>query len=333
MKLSRLGEFGIIQRVKNVFESHSSDVKISIGDDAAVFKSHADLWMVITTDALVEGVHFDLSYTPLKSLGWKLMAVNISDIAAMGAIPRTGVISLAIPAAWTSKKIDLLSQGIAACCSRYNCEVIGGDTVRSQNSAFLSAAVTGEVEPKYCATRSAAESGDLICVTGVLGRALAGFRILSSSLQKKRREKAVDHFLYPEPRVQEARILVKEVGINALIDISDGLAAEIHHLCTSSNKGCLIYGDKIPIAGELETGLSENDETPLFSVLQSGEEYELLFTITEGNFKILEKKDIFKNGLISVIGTVRDKREGVHLLYNNKKILLPNQGWDHFKSG
>lgn len=333
MKLSRLGEFGIIQRIKNVLGSHSSDVKIGIGDDAAVFQTHSDLWTVVTTDSLVEGIHFDLSYTPLESLGWKLMAVNISDIAAMGAIPRTGVVSVAIPASWTEKKIDLLSRGIAACCTQYNCEVIGGDTVGSGTTAFLSATVTGEVEPEYCTKRSGAESGDFICVTGILGRAYAGFRTLSSSLKKKGQEKAVHHFLYPEPRVREARTLVKEIGIHALIDISDGLAAEIHHLCTSSDKGCLIYGDKIPVADELKALCSEENKPFIWEALKSGEEYELLFTISEEKFKILEKKDIHKNGLVSVIGRVRDKREGIQLFYNNKKILLPNRGWDHFKSG
>jgi len=330
--LSRLGEFGIIQRIKNILETHSSDIKISIGDDAAVFQSHPGYWTVITTDVLVEGIHFDLSYTPLESLGWKLMAVNISDIAAMGAIPRTAVISLALPASWTGKQIDELSQGIAACSKQYNCDVIGGDTVRSQGTAFLAATVTGEVEPECCAKRSAAQTGDLICVTGVLGGAKTGLQILSTRPPRKRGQKAAEHFLTPRPRVQEARLLVKEVGINALIDISDGLSAEIHHICTSSNKGCIIKGDKIPVADGLKPLYPKEDKPLFFEALESGEEYELLFTISEDKYKILQQKKIFKSGFISVIGTIKDKSAGLHLVYNNKKISLPKRGWDHFKS-
>jgi len=332
VKLSRLGEFGIIERIKNVLASQSSDVQISIGDDAAVFKTHSEYWTVITTDALVEGVHFDLSYTPVESLGWKLMAVNISDIAAMGGIPRTAVVSLALTENWTLKQIDLLYQGIAACCKQYNCDLIGGDTVRSNYSTFLSATITGEVEPECCAKRSGAKTGDLVCITGVLGRVMVGFRILSLSLNKKGRQKAVNHFLHPEPRVQEARILVKEVGINAMIDISDGLASEIEHICISSGKGCTIYGDKIPVAEDLKELSHSTNKPSFFEAIQSGEEYELLFTISEDNYQILKKKSIFKNGLISVIGTITDEAEGLNLFYNSKKISLPTQGWDHFKN-
>ena len=331
MTLSRLGEFGIIERIKNVQINQSSDIHISIGDDAAVYKINSRKWSVITTDALVEGVHFDLSYTPVHSVGWKLMAINISDIAAMGGIPRNAVVSIALTKSWSAKKVDLLARGIADCCKQYSCDLIGGDTVSSVSNVFLSATVTGEVEPKCCIQRSGAKTGDLICVTGVLGRARAGLDILSSSQRKSRGEKAVNHFLYPKPRVREAQILAKEVGINAMIDISDGLASEIHHICSSSKKGCIIYGNKIPAAKELEI-LSYKEKKPLFFyAMKSGEEYELLFTISENNFEKLKKNKIFKNNLISVIGKISNKEDGMQLLDDDKKMSLPTSGWDHFK--
>ena len=331
MALSRLGEFGIIERIKNVLGTQSSDVQISIGDDAAVYKTNSRTWSVITTDALVEGVHFDLSYTPVYSVGWKLLAINISDIAAMGGIPRNAVISLAVTDSWSEKKIDQLARGIADCCKRYSCDLIGGDTVRSVSKTFFSATVTGEVEPEYCVQRSGAETGDLICVTGILGRAKAGFHILSSSQKKSWSEKTINHFLYPEPRVKEARMLVKEVGINAMIDISDGLASEIHHICSSSGKGCIIYGDKIPVAEELEKLFYRKNKPLFYYAMQSGEEYELLFTVSEYNLEKLKRKKIFQNEQISVIGKICDRDNGLQLIYDNKKISLPAEGWDHFK--
>lgn len=333
MALSRLGEFGIIERIKNVFASQGSDVQTGIGDDAAVFKTRPGYWTVITTDALIEGVHFDLSYTPVESVGWKLIAVNISDIAAMGAVPRTAVVTLALTDKWSRKHIDLLVRGIADCCKQYDCDLIGGDTVRSMNSAFFSATITGEVEPECCVKRSGAEIGDLICVTGVLGRSKAGLQFLSSFSKEEKNEKAVNHFLYPSPRVKEARFLVKEADINAMIDISDGLASEIHHICTSSEKGCIIYGNKIPVAEEVKNFSAKKNKPAFFEALQSGEEYELLFTLSENSFKKLKEKHVYNNDLISVIGEITDKTEGIHLLYDRKKVTLPTKGWDHFKTG
>lgn len=333
MVLSHLGEFGIIERIKNLIASPVSDVQIGIGDDAAVFTTHPECQTVITTDALVEDVHFDLSYTPIESIGWKLIAVNLSDIAAMGGIPKNVVINLALTETWSRKRIDLLAQGIADCCKQYSCDLIGGDTVRSLNSAFFSATVTGEVEPECCVKRSGAEAGDLICITGVLGKAKAGLQFLSSYPREKDMEKAVNHFLYPRPRVKEARILVKEADIHAMIDISDGLASEINHICASSEKGCIVYADKIPVAKELKKITKKNDNPLFFEALQSGEEYELLFTLSEESFKKLKEKNLYTNNLITVIGEITNKTEGTHLLYDRKKVAMPTRGWNHFNTG
>lgn len=332
MQLSRIGEFSIIERIRKIIGKESDQVVTGIGDDAAVIKINPGFLCLITTDALIEGVHFDLSYTPFHTLGWKAMAVNISDIAAMGGIPKTAVICLALTNGMKTEDLDALYQGINECGEEYNCTTVGGDIVKSNSGIFLSITITGEVEEDCLVLRSGAKKGDLICVTGQLGSSLVGLKALSSTENIGNFLKSKNRFLKPEPRLREARLLASKIGINSMIDISDGLASEIHHICRNSDTGCRIYKEKIPVTEEMRLYSQIKGTDPVMEAVGSGEEYELLFTISKENYKKLEKFIPFKNCMISVIGEISEKKNEINLISGNKISPLKPKGWDHLKN-
>ncbi len=329
MRLSEIGEFGLIDRITKIINGNKSDVVVGIGDDAAVVGSDPGKLKVLTTDVLVEGIHFNLAYTPFESLGWKALAVNISDIAAMGGVPLYGLVSLALPMSWDVEDVEALCKGLKRCGEIYQCELIGGDTVRSQGMSFISIAVMGEIEEDHVVRRSGAKEKDLVCITGELGGAKMGFEVLESGQDKDHFPDSVSRFLEPKARLQESRRLVKELHVSSMIDISDGLSSEITHLCKQSDCGCIIWEDQIPVSKETITWACGYEKAVSSYALKSGEEYELLFTVARARFE--EWRNSTKNGLdITVIGEITGKEEGICLMKGGKIEPLVPDGWDHF---
>jgi thiamine-monophosphate kinase len=330
LKLGEAGEFGLIERIRRLVDAESEDIVLGIGDDAAVFRPVQDHLAVITTDAMIEGVHFNLDYTPIESLGWKALAINISDVAAMGGIPRYAVISLAVPEKWSVEDVESLYRGVSGCGKEYNCIIIGGDTVRSRSDCFISVTVVGEVEKDAFVRRSGALAGDFLCVTGPLGRSRTGLEVLKAKKNGPDFPRSVKRFLEPRPLVQEARRLIRELGVTSMIDISDGLASEIHHICHESKLGCIVREENIPISEETIRWTEEKHVPPVQFVLQSGEEYELLFTAEKSR---IDKWRNRKNNDWDIIpiGEMVPENEGVLMDRDGKRCRIPPNGWDHFR--
>lgn len=332
MKLARLGEFGLIDRIHRIVGEKPEGVVLGIGDDAAVFRGRPGWLTVLTTDAMVEGVHFDLRYTPMESLGWKALAINISDIAAVGGAPKYAVVSLALPENWETEDIDSFYRGMVRCSKVYGCTLVGGDVVRSEEEFFLSVSVVGEVEEDYVVSRGGAKEGDLLCVTGELGGSMVGLEILSSDGNINNFTHSVNRFLEPKVRLQEAVWLAKELGVSSMIDISDGLSSEIGHLCRQSDLGCLIWSEKIPVAEETVRWSAEKNKPFLRYAIESGEEYELLFTVDKTEYEEWKKENPDYEGLkVSIIGEMTREEDGIRMKTGEETCLLYSTGWNHFK--
>jgi thiamine-monophosphate kinase len=330
LKLAEVGEFGLIERIRRMFDEPSPSVILGIGDDAAVCRSQPGRVMLLTTDALVEGAHFHRQYTPAKSLGWKALAINISDIAAMGGVPRYALVTLALPETWTVEEVESLYEGIDQCALAYGCPLVGGDTVQSPDGCMLSVTVLGDADERKVVTRSGAREGDLICMTGEMGGARVGLEVLESGTDKKRFRHSVDRFLEPKPRLWEAKRLVEGMSVTSMIDISDGLTSEIGHLCRQSGLGCLIQEEKIPVSREAVRWAESRGEALTPYVLESGEEYELLFTVSKRQFEAWQDKGLDRNLELTVVGVMMAKNRGMLVQRRGKTYPLSMKGWDHF---
>lgn len=327
MKIEKIGEFGLIDLIKKRVFSKDKSVPVNIGDDAAVIKPSKDKLVIFTTDTLMEKVHFDLRYFTFEQIGWKAMVANLSDIAAMGGLPKFALVTIGLPKSISVKNVISIYAGMNNIAKRYECKIIGGDTVFSPEGIFISIALLGEVEKKCLVKRSGAKKGDLICVTGDLGEAQAGLEFLKKNPKKK--SSLVKKHLNPFPRINEARTLVKNLKISSMIDISDGLSSELFHLSEESECGAIIYEEKIPISSNCIRAGRLLKRSPLLWALSSGEEYELLFTINRRERLNLEK---VKRGIkVSVIGETVDKKEGVFLVDRwGRKRGLRKTGFTHF---
>jgi len=337
--LSALGEFGLIDRLTAGITLYHKETIKGVGDDAAVIDA-GDKVMLLSTDLLVEGVHFDMVYTPLKHLGYKSAVVNISDIAAMNGIPKQLTVSIAVSSKFPVEALDELYQGIRLACDRYKVDLVGGDTSSSNKGLIISVTILGEAKKDEVIYRSGARPNDLICVTGDLGSAYLGLLLLE-------REKAVfranpnmqpelEGFDYQVGRQlkPEARTDIREklsaLGIKptAMIDISDGLASEALHLCKQSGTGCRIYEAKIPIYSQTRELAMDFKIIPSVAALSGGEDYELLFTIDLKDFDKISGMEG-----ISIIGHMTDASEGKAMVTaDNKQIELTAQGWDGMKN-
>ncbi|RAI85933.1 thiamine-phosphate kinase [Algoriphagus yeomjeoni] len=336
-EISDLGEFGLIDHLnEKVIIKNSSTVK-GIGDDAAVIEA-GELVKVVTTDLLVEGVHFDLSYAPLPHLGFKAVAVNVSDVAAMNAVPKQITVSIALSNRFSVEAIDALYEGIHAACEHYGVDLIGGDTTASRSGLVISVTAIGESKPEQVSYRSGAKENDILCVTGDLGAALVGLQILE-------REKEVflanpemkpdlgkytivtGRQLKPDARVDIIHELREmEVVPTSMMDISDGLASEIFHICKASGVGATIYEDKLPIDKQTFDTAVELNLDPITCVMNGGEDYELLFTIDQKDFAKLEKHPD-----IHFIGHITKSEEGKFLVTKSgTAVQIKAQGWKHF---
>jgi thiamine-monophosphate kinase len=327
MNINQIGEFGLIDLIKRRTLSKDKSVLVNIGDDAAIIKPSKNKLLIFTTDTLMEKVHFDLRYSTFAQIGWKAMVANLSDIAAMGGLPKYALVTIGLPKSVSVKNVISIYDGMTAIAQRYDCKIIGGDTLFSPPGIFVSIALLGEVERKFLVKRSGAKKGDLICVTGDLGEAQAGLELLKKNPRK--RSPLTKKHLKPFPRINEARILVKNLKINSMIDISDGLSSELFHLTEESKLGAVIYETRIPISPNCIKAGNLFEKSPLLWALSSGEEYELLFTINRKELSNLKR--IKRRTKVSVIGKMVDKKEGVILQEKSgKKRGLIKTGYKHF---
>lgn len=338
-EVSALGEFGLIDHLTRENETVQAGTLLSVGDDAAII-DHFGKQTVISTDMLIEGVHFDLMYTPLKYLGYKSVAVNLSDICAMFATPTHITVSIAMSNRFSVEALDELYSGIYAACEKYGVDLVGGDTSTSPRGLMISVTAIGEVETDKFVTRSGAQKNDLICVSGDLGAAYLGLQLLerekkifleSPGVQPELGQSSyiTGRLLRPEPRADIIEWLNgQNIMPTSMIDVSDGLSSELLHICKQSKKGCIIHEGKIPIHDETRQWALEFNLDPTMCALSGGEDYELLFTLSQKDYEKL-----LVNEHISVIGYITDEEEGAHLVTRSgNKHALVAQGWNAFSS-
>ena len=337
-EVSSLGEFGLIDHLTKNIEIHNASTLIGVGDDAAVI-DHFGKQTVITNDLLVEGIHFDLMYTPLKHLGYKTVVVNLSDICAMNATPTHIVLGLAFSSRFSLEALEEFYEGVYAACETYGVDLIGGDTTSSQKGFFISCTAIGEVAPDKYVQRKGASKGDLLCVTGDLGGAYLGLTLLerekrifleSPKVQPdlEGEKYIVGRILKPEARKDIIEFLAQnEITPTSMIDVSDGLSSEILHLCKNSNLGCVLYEEKIPIHEDTKMAAFKFNLDPTACALSGGEDYELLFTMKQEDYdKILISEQI------SVIGYMTAASEGAHIhTKGGNKFEITAQGWNALK--
>lgn len=333
--LSQLGEFGLIDHLTKYFTVQQPSTLKGIGDDAAVL-DFKDKKMVVSTDLLIEGVHFDLSYMPLKHLGYKAVVVNVSDICAMNAKATQITVSVAVSNRFPLEALEELFEGIAHAAKFYNVEVIGGDTTSSQKGLIISITAIGEANEEAIVYRNGAKATDLLVVTGDIGSAYMGLQVLEREKQvfqvNPNNQPDLDAYTYlierqlkPEARHDIKDLLEKlELKPTSMIDISDGLSSEIIHLCKQSGVGCNLYEEKIPVDPQFINVCEEFNIDSTTVAINGGEDYELLFTI-----KMEDYDKIKANPNFTVIGHMTQESEGIHLITRaNTKIPLKARGWD-----
>ncbi len=337
-EISTIGEFGLIEHLTKNIEVQNVSTILGVGDDAAVI-DHFGKQTVITTDLLLEGVHFDLAYTPLKHLGYKSIVVNLSDVYAMNAIPTQVTLSLGISNRFSVEALDEFYEGVYAACSRYGVDLIGGDTTSSQKGFVISVTAIGEVTPDTFVKRSGAKKGDLLCVSGDLGAAYVGLLFLerekkifqeSPGVQPDLENESyvIGRLLKPEARKDIVEFFAeKEIKPTAMMDISDGLSSEILHICKESRLGCVVYEEKLPVAEDMKKAAFKFEIDPTACALSGGEDYELLFTIAQEEYDKL-----VLNEQISVIGYMTDEDQGAAILTKGgNKHPITAQGWNPLK--
>ena len=336
-ELSQLGEFGLIQKLTGKILLKNSETIKGVGDDAAVL-FFPEEQIVVTNDLLIEGIHFNLAYVPLKHLGYKAAIVNISDVLAMNAIPRQLIVSFAVSNRFGVEALEELYDGIKAACDYYHVDLVGGDTTSSPKGLFLSVSAIGGAKKENIVYRKGAGKNDILCVTGTLGAAYMGLQLLErenkiflSDPKIQPQLEGYDYILQrqlrPEARIDLIRFFRdKKIIPTSMIDISDGLSSETIHLCNNSGVGCNIFEDKIPIADETVQVANEFGIEPLMCALNGGEDYELLFSVKPSDYE-----KIIDNPEISVIGHFTGENDGFRIVMQNGSSLdLSPKGWNSF---
>jgi thiamine-monophosphate kinase len=336
-EISEYGEFGLIHHLTKNIELQNASSVLGVGDDAAVI-DHFGKQTVITTDMLIEGVHFDLAYTPLKHLGYKSVVVNLSDIYAMNAMPTQITLSIGISSRFSVEALDEFYDGVYAACEEYGVDLIGGDTCSSQKGFIVSVTAIGEITNDKIVQRSTAQKGDLICVSGDLGGAYIGLLFLerekkifleSPQIQPdlENEQYVIGRLLKPKARKDIFEFFESQnILPTSMMDISDGLSSELLHICQKSEVGCMIYEEKIPIAEDSKMAAYKFEIDPTACALSGGEDYELLFTIKQEDYE-----KITLNEQISVVGYITEAEEGTIIKTkggNTHKITA--QGWNAF---
>jgi thiamine-monophosphate kinase len=337
-EINSLGEFGLINHLTRNIELQNASTIVGVGDDAAII-DHFGKQTVVTTDMLVEGIHFDLMYTPLKHLGYKSVIVNLSDVYAMNAIPTHITVSIALSNRFSVEAISEFYEGIYAACEAYGVDLIGGDTTSSQKGFVVSITAIGEVVPGKFVKRSTAKKGDLLCCSGDLGGAYLGLLFLEREkkiyLEHPRVQPdlegesyVIGRLLKPEARKDIVQFLDQQnILPTAMMDISDGLSSEILHICEQSGVGCVLYEEKIPISEEMRKAAFKFEIDPTACALSGGEDYELLFTISQSDYE-----KIVLSEQISVIGYMTDAADGAKIQTKGGQThAITAQGWNALK--
>jgi thiamine-monophosphate kinase len=337
-EISQLGEFGLIDRISDLFKNKNESTILGIGDDAAIIKA-GEKNLLLSTDLLIEGIHFDLSYMPIKHLGYKAIAINVSDIAAMNGIPQQATVSIGLSNRFSVEAVDELYEGIRLACKSYKVDLAGGDTSSSPAGLVISVSITGSASPELVTRRSTANIKDVVCATGDLGAAYVGLQVLEREKQEflvnpdmqpklEGYEYIVQRQLKPEARMDIIYEL-KDLGVvpTSMIDVSDGIASDLMHICHQSDLGANIYEDTLPIDKLTYDTAVEFNLDPITCVLNGGEDYELLFTINQGDHeKLKDHPDIH------FIGYTQDKDKGLNLITKHQNVIpLKAQGWEHFR--
>ena len=336
--IGQLGEFGLIDRIASKVSAHRKDTLTGIGDDAAVLDYGGNERIIITTDMLVEGIHFDLMYHPLRHLGYKSIIVNLSDICAMNAIPKHVTVSLAISNRFSVEAIDELYEGIRIACEMYDVDLIGGDTTSSPKGLTISVTAVGSIAADRITYRSGAKPGDILCTTGDLGAAYLGLQVLEREKQVflatpdmqpelSKKTYIVGRQLKPEARLESVKYF-QRVGLlpTAMIDVSDGLASDLMHLCKASGTGAFLEEPQIPVHDEARMQALEFHLDPVTCALNGGEDYELLFTVSPSDLDKVRFMDS-----VYIIGEMTPKEDGITLHTGGGQIhALQAQGWVHF---
>lgn len=336
--IGSLGEFGLIDHLTNDAVLKLPTSIKGIGDDAAVIDS-GDHFTLVTTDMLVEDIHFDLSYSPLKHVGYKAVIVNLSDIYAMNGVPTQITVSIAISNRFSVEALEELYKGIHLACDIYNVDLVGGDTTSSNKGLIISITAIGRADKGRVSYRSGARPGDAICVTGNLGSAYLGLQILEREKQIYKEhpdlqpeledhEYLIGRLLKPEAR-RDAVAYFEQKGFTptSMIDVSDGVSSEAIHICRQSGVGMIIEEGKVPMHPDMEKLAIEFKINPITCALHGGEDYELMFTVAEADIE-----DVRYMNDVYIIGEVREAQEGIKLLTTGGKLVdLSAQGWNHFK--
>jgi thiamine-monophosphate kinase len=338
-EIADLGEFGLIEHLTKNAEIQNASTILGVGDDAAVI-DHFGKQTVVTTDLLLEGIHFDLMYTPLKHLGYKAVVVNLSDIYAMNATPTQITLSIGISNRFSVEALNEFYEGVYFACEKYGVDLIGGDTSSSLKGFVISVTAIGEVAPDQFVKRSTAKKGDLICVSGDLGGAYLGLTLMerekkiyqeNPNIQPDLEDESyiVGKLLKPEARKDIIEFFANnQIVPTSMMDVSDGISSEVLHICKQSNLGARVYEEKIPIADASRKAAFKFGLDPTVCALNGGEDYELIFTIAQE-----DHDKIVLNEEISVIGYITDLEEGVKLLTKGgNQYDLKAQGWNAFNS-
>ena len=338
--VNQLGEFGLIDHLTASFKNRQKSTILGVGDDAAIIDTGGPEQLVVSTDMLVEGIHFDFAYTPLKHLGYKSVAVNVSDICAMNARPQQITVSIALSNRFSVEALEEFYAGVQAACDKYGVDLVGGDTTSSNKGLIISVTAIGRAPAERITRRSTAKVGDIICVTGHLGSAYLGLQLLEREKQvylsnpdmqpqmKEENKELYAAILRPEARTDMIDLFAKnDIIPTSMIDVSDGLASELFHICKQSGVGAMIEEGNVPIRQEAQLQALEFNLDPITVALSGGEDYELLFTIDP---KDVEKVRFLPNIYIS--GEIVAKADGVKLHTTGGNIHpITAQGWNHFK--
>ena len=333
-EISSLGEFGLIQRINKGVTNTQPDTVRGIGDDAAVIDIGEE-YGLLTTDTLLEGVHFDLTFFPLKHLGYKSISTSVSDIAAMNGYPRQVTVNIAISNRFSVEAVDEFYAGVKAACKDFNVDLVGGDTSSSRSGLLISVSVFGKVKKDKVVYRNTAKLNDLLCVTGDLGGAYLGLQLLEREKQVflanpemqpelEGKDYVIQRQLRPEARMDVIYEL-EEAGVlpTSMIDLSDGLASDLLHICAQSGVGAVVFEERLPIDEQTFLAATELNIGPITAALNGGEDYELLFTVSQADYEKIKN-----NPKISFIGYIADKGEGVSLHTKaDSRVPMTAQGW------
>jgi thiamine-monophosphate kinase len=331
-RVSDIGEFGLIQRLTGMF-LRPPDVIVGAGDDAAVFKLTSGQLVVATCDMLIEGVHFDLGAYSATHAGWRAMTASLSDVAAMGCKPRFSTVSIGVPQETPALTVEEIFIGLTNAAKEHSAAIVGGDTVKSPERIVIDVFMIGEPVGSRYLTRSGASDGDVIVVTGYPGQSAAGLEILlSGRAPDGGEEDLVRAHLEPHARVEQGLLLAQNERVGAAIDLSDGLAQDLGHICEMSRLGAVIDIEKLPISSQLTQYCEKNDKNAPGLCLSGGEDYELLFAVHENNLEALlagwrEQFDV----PATAVGRMTSKREGVHLENPGDIAINDIAGYDHFR--